>query len=312
MSLTIGASTWEGTKILGGASTRTAGSSRSCSSSPRPPTCTPSSPPSPAVVTELVGHHEVEAVGIGAAGYIDETRSIVRFAPNLAWRDLDLRGELEYRPAAPGRRRERRQRRRLGRGSPRRRSGRRRPAAGSRSAPVWAAGWSSTAACTAGRTASAARSGTCGWCPRGCSAAAGTHGCLEAYAQRHALVRGDPGSGPRRFPCWPRRARPGRRATPTPSPDRWSRVVSQEGRPFAVEAARRASAPGSARASPPWQPCWTPRSVVLARRGQRGGRAAPRSRPGRVRAAADRPRPPAAGRVPAWHAGQPGRPDRRR
>jgi glucokinase len=43
----------------------------------------------------------VEAVGIGAAGYIDQTRSVVMFAPNLAWRDLDLRAELEERVALP-------------------------------------------------------------------------------------------------------------------------------------------------------------------------------------------------------------------
>jgi glucokinase len=48
-------------------------------------------------VTELVERHDVEAVGIGAAGFIDETRSLVRFAPNLAWREEPLRekvGEL--------------------------------------------------------------------------------------------------------------------------------------------------------------------------------------------------------------------------
>jgi glucokinase len=53
------------------------------------------------LVTELSARHDVEAVGIGAAGYIDETRSVVRFAPNLAWRDLDLRAELEHRLRLP-------------------------------------------------------------------------------------------------------------------------------------------------------------------------------------------------------------------
>jgi glucokinase len=43
------------------------------------------------VVRELVGQHEVEAVGIGAAGWIDATRSTVLFAPNLAWRNEPLR-----------------------------------------------------------------------------------------------------------------------------------------------------------------------------------------------------------------------------
>ncbi len=43
------------------------------------------------VVRELVAQHEVEAVGIGAAGWIDASRSTVLFAPNLAWRDEPLR-----------------------------------------------------------------------------------------------------------------------------------------------------------------------------------------------------------------------------
>ena len=47
------------------------------------------------LVTELASRHAVEAVGVGAAGYIDKSRSVVMFAPNLAWRDLALRAELE-------------------------------------------------------------------------------------------------------------------------------------------------------------------------------------------------------------------------
>jgi glucokinase len=43
------------------------------------------------VVRELVAKHEVEAVGIGAAGWIDASRSTVLFAPNLAWRNEPLR-----------------------------------------------------------------------------------------------------------------------------------------------------------------------------------------------------------------------------
>ncbi len=34
---------------------------------------------------EAAGVGEVEAVGLGAAGFVDETRSVVRFAPNLGW-----------------------------------------------------------------------------------------------------------------------------------------------------------------------------------------------------------------------------------
>lgn len=56
-------------------------------------------------ITDLVAalrrDHEVEAVGIGAAGYVDSTRAVVMFAPNLAWRDLDLRADLESRIGLP-------------------------------------------------------------------------------------------------------------------------------------------------------------------------------------------------------------------
>lgn len=37
----------------------------------------------------------VVGVGVGAAGFIDATRSTVLFAPNLAWRDEPLRADLE-------------------------------------------------------------------------------------------------------------------------------------------------------------------------------------------------------------------------
>lgn len=53
------------------------------------------------LVTELRTRHEIEAVGIGAAGYIDKARSVVLFAPNLAWRDLDLKADLESRLGLP-------------------------------------------------------------------------------------------------------------------------------------------------------------------------------------------------------------------
>ncbi|GIH08825.1 glucokinase [Rhizocola hellebori] len=43
------------------------------------------------VVRELIAQHPVEAVGIGAAGWIDASRSTVLFAPNLAWRNEPLR-----------------------------------------------------------------------------------------------------------------------------------------------------------------------------------------------------------------------------
>jgi glucokinase len=49
------------------------------------------------VVLDLAERHAVQAIGIGAAGWIDATRSTVLFAPNLAWRNEPLR---EYVSAA--------------------------------------------------------------------------------------------------------------------------------------------------------------------------------------------------------------------
>ncbi|MGW4466991.1 ROK family glucokinase [Micromonospora sp. NPDC004704] len=43
------------------------------------------------VVAELATGRDIEAVGIGAAGWIDASRSIVLFAPNIAWRDEPIR-----------------------------------------------------------------------------------------------------------------------------------------------------------------------------------------------------------------------------
>ncbi|MFI7589462.1 ROK family glucokinase [Spongisporangium articulatum] len=40
-------------------------------------------------------------VGVAAAGYIDATRSIVRFAPNIAWREYPLGPELTARLGVP-------------------------------------------------------------------------------------------------------------------------------------------------------------------------------------------------------------------
>ncbi|MGZ4436327.1 MAG: ROK family glucokinase [Nocardioidaceae bacterium] len=47
------------------------------------------------LVAELRGSHQIEGVGVGAAGFIDAARSTVLFAPNLAWRDEPLKTDLE-------------------------------------------------------------------------------------------------------------------------------------------------------------------------------------------------------------------------
>ena len=53
------------------------------------------------LVLELRSRHEFDAVGVGAAGYVDKSRAVVMFAPNLAWRNLDLKAELEERVNLP-------------------------------------------------------------------------------------------------------------------------------------------------------------------------------------------------------------------
>jgi glucokinase len=52
-------------------------------------------------VNRLRERHLVEAVGIGAAGWVDNTQSVVRFSPHLAWRDEPLRAALESRVNLP-------------------------------------------------------------------------------------------------------------------------------------------------------------------------------------------------------------------
>jgi glucokinase len=53
------------------------------------------------LVRELRGIHDIEAVGVGAAGFVDAARSTVLFAPNLAWRDERLKRDLEARLDMP-------------------------------------------------------------------------------------------------------------------------------------------------------------------------------------------------------------------
>ena len=53
------------------------------------------------LVTQLRSRHEITAVGVGAAGYVDKARAVVMFAPNIAWRDVDLKAELEARIDLP-------------------------------------------------------------------------------------------------------------------------------------------------------------------------------------------------------------------
>ena len=48
-------------------------------------------------VTELLARHQVAAIGLGAAGFVDSARATMLFAPNLAWRDEPLKQRVEER-----------------------------------------------------------------------------------------------------------------------------------------------------------------------------------------------------------------------
>lgn len=53
------------------------------------------------LVSQLASRHPVTTVGIGAAGYVASDRATVYFAPNVAWLDRDLKGEVEARIDLP-------------------------------------------------------------------------------------------------------------------------------------------------------------------------------------------------------------------
>jgi glucokinase len=53
------------------------------------------------VVLELLRDHHVQAVGLGAAGFIDKAKTAVLFAPNLAWRDEPVKKKVEDRVGLP-------------------------------------------------------------------------------------------------------------------------------------------------------------------------------------------------------------------
>ncbi|WP_049578804.1 ROK family glucokinase [Streptomyces sp. SBT349] len=53
------------------------------------------------LVLDLSDRHDVHAVGIGAAGWVDADRSRVLFAPHLAWRNEPLRDALASRLVVP-------------------------------------------------------------------------------------------------------------------------------------------------------------------------------------------------------------------
>lgn len=44
---------------------------------------------------------QVDGIGVGTAGFVDESRSVVTFAPNLPWRDEPLRARIQQQVAQP-------------------------------------------------------------------------------------------------------------------------------------------------------------------------------------------------------------------
>ncbi len=53
------------------------------------------------LIGDLASRHEVEGVGIGAAGFVGADRSTVLFAPNLAWRDEPLGKDVQAQVGVP-------------------------------------------------------------------------------------------------------------------------------------------------------------------------------------------------------------------
>ncbi|MGP3951033.1 ROK family glucokinase [Streptomyces sp. 7N604] len=72
-------------------------------------TCQVPTPPTPEGVVDAIADavrtvstgHQVEAVGIGAAGYVDDKRATVLFAPNINWRHEALKDKVEQRVGLP-------------------------------------------------------------------------------------------------------------------------------------------------------------------------------------------------------------------
>ena len=53
------------------------------------------------VVGQLRSRHQVESVGIGAAGWVDNAQAVVAFSPHLAWRAEPLKAKLRERIELP-------------------------------------------------------------------------------------------------------------------------------------------------------------------------------------------------------------------
>src|SRR5450432_1291470 len=54
-----------------------------------------------ATVLDLMSRHKVDAVGLGAAGFVEENRATVLFAPNLAWRVEPVKQQVQDQVGVP-------------------------------------------------------------------------------------------------------------------------------------------------------------------------------------------------------------------
>ncbi|MFD6371044.1 ROK family protein, partial [Streptomyces roseolus] len=95
MGLTIGVDIG-GTKIAAGVVDEE-GSILDTHTVPTPPTSEGIVDAICAAVSEAGKGHRIEAVGIGAAGYVDDKRATVLFAPNIDWRHEPLKDKVEQR-----------------------------------------------------------------------------------------------------------------------------------------------------------------------------------------------------------------------
>ena len=99
MGLTIGVDIG-GTKIAAGVVDEE-GNILSTFKVPTPPTAEGIVDAIAAAVAGASEGHDVEAVGIGAAGYVNRQRSTVYFAPNIDWRQEPLKDKVEARVGLP-------------------------------------------------------------------------------------------------------------------------------------------------------------------------------------------------------------------
>ncbi|MFI0819171.1 ROK family glucokinase [Streptomyces sp. NPDC021098] len=99
MGLTIGVDIG-GTKIAAGVVDEE-GSILETSKVPTPPTPEGVVDAIADAVRKVSTGHDVEAVGIGAAGYVDDKRATVLFAPNINWRHEALKDKVEQRVGLP-------------------------------------------------------------------------------------------------------------------------------------------------------------------------------------------------------------------